>query len=84
LAMNTDMSVDAAKGVLAVAPVEQTQASTSNAFKQTMDASQHPNVGSEGGEGDKAEGGQDSGANLVSRILGAQAQATGVSSAKSK
>lgn len=83
LAMNTDMSVDAAKGVLAVAPVEQTQASATNAFKQAMDASKHPNVGSEGGEGDNADGAQE-GANLVSRILGAQAQATGVSSAKSK
>ena len=84
LAMNTEMSVEDAKGVLAAAPAEQTQASAPNAFKQVMDASKHPNVGSEGGEGDKAEGSQGEGANLVSRILGAQAQATGVKLDKSK
>lgn len=84
LAMNTEMSVEDAKGVLAAAPAEQTQASTHNTFKQVMNASQHPNVGSEGGEGDNAEGSQGEGANLVSRILGAQAQATGVKLDKSK
>lgn len=84
LAMNTEMSVEDAKGVLAAAPAEQTKASPSNAFKEHMDASKHPNVGSEGGEGDKAEGSQGEGASLVTRILGAQAQATGVKLDKSK
>ena len=84
LAMKTEMSVEEAKGVLAASPLAQTQASAPNGFKQAMDASQHPNVGSEGGEGDKADGNQGGGADAVARILGAQAQATGVKLDKSK
>lgn len=82
LAMNTDMSVDQAKGVLAAAAAETAPAASTqgNVFKQVMDASQHPQVGA---EGQQAEGGQDGG-DMVAKILSAQAQATGVQSASSK
>jgi signal peptide peptidase SppA len=55
LAMNTDMSVDQAKAMLAVAATEQPQATApaANGFQAVMDKSQHPNVGADtnGGNG---------------------------------
>lgn len=49
LAMNTDMSVDQAKAMLAVAAVEQPQAAApgKDGFQEAMDKSQHPNVGAD-------------------------------------
>ena len=50
--MNTDLSVDAVKGILAAAPVKVEQASTEtqgNAFADAM-ANGNPELGSEGGE----------------------------------
>lgn len=78
LAMNTDLSVDAAKAILAAAPAEQAQTqSHANHFKDAMNADKHPNVGANGGEaGDDAEGEKDS-TSLAARILNAQAKATG-------
>lgn len=53
LAMHTDMSVDSAKAMLAVAAVEQPQAAApgKDGFKEAMDKSQHPNVGADGAAG---------------------------------
>ncbi len=50
LAFNTEMSVEAAKAILAAAPAEQAAASTAqgNGFKAAMDAGKHPNVGADG------------------------------------
>lgn len=55
LAMNTDMSVDAAKAILNAAPKQEaakaepakTEPAAANAFKAAMDASKHPNVGAD-------------------------------------
>jgi ClpP class serine protease len=76
LAMNTDMTVDQAKGVLAAAAAETAQSASAapNAFKAVMDASQHPQVGAETEQG----GGEQAGGDMVAKILSAQAQATGV------
>lgn len=76
LAMNTDMTVDQAKGVLAAAAAETAQSASAapNAFKALMDASQHPQVGAETEQG----GGEQAGGDMVAKILSAQAQATGV------
>jgi signal peptide peptidase SppA len=50
LAMNTDMTVDAAKAVLAAAP--KAAAAGGNGFKEAMDKSGNPNVGADGAGGD--------------------------------
>jgi len=72
LALNTDMSVEAAAAILAAAPKEKAEAAPAgeNAFAAAMNASEHPNVGA-----DTAAGGEKTAAQ---RILDAQAIATGV------
>jgi signal peptide peptidase SppA len=75
LALNTDMSVDAAKAVLAASAPEQAQAATppaTNQFKAAMDADKHPEVGA--GNGD---GGEPQQMSKADRILAAQHAATG-------
>ena len=48
IAMNTDMSLEAAKSMLAAAPkTEAAPAAKGNAFKAAMDADKHPAVGSD-------------------------------------
>ena len=87
LAMHTDMSVDAAKAVLASAPAAVAAAApaaaapaatapaadATNPFKAAMDADKHPKVGADGagGEDDKGEAPH-------MAILRAQQQATGL------
>jgi signal peptide peptidase SppA len=86
LAMNTDMSLDAAKAVMAAAPAEQAApapAAKGNAFEQVMDASKHPNVGANGGEGESS-GEAKEGASLVASILQSQEKATGLKLVSSK
>lgn len=65
LAMNTDMSADAAKGILAVSPKAAAEAPATAAaapaaqpdrFAAAMNAANHPNVGADGGAG--AAGGE--------------------------
>jgi signal peptide peptidase SppA len=76
LALNTDMSVDAAKAVLAASPkTEPVKTETANPFKAAMDGSKHPNVGAETGSG--GNGGDGAEAPHLA-ILRAQEQATGV------
>jgi ClpP class serine protease len=77
LALNTELSVDEAKGILAAAPTEVAQASTqatnANPLDLAMDLTQGgPNVGT--GE-ESATGGTE--ASAAQRILEAQALATG-------
>ncbi|AEY69574.1 prohead protease [Burkholderia phage vB_BceS_AH2] len=80
LALNTEMSVEDAKAMLAVAAPEQTQAAAptqeKNHFADAMNASKHPEVGA--GDGD-ADAGADAskGGSAASRILAAQEAATG-------
>jgi len=68
LAMNTEMSVDDAKAILAAAPAEKQEAAAPavNAFQQAMDASKHPEVGADGAGGDAQANGSVS---LASSIL---------------
>jgi capsid assembly protease len=50
LAMNTDMSADAAKAVLAAAPkadAKPADSKATNAFEQAMNKDKHPNVGAD-------------------------------------
>lgn len=79
IALNTDMSVEVAKGLLAAAPAEAAAttapAAAGNPFKATMDADQHPQVGADGGEG----GAADAELSAAQLILRAQAAATGIS-----
>ncbi len=78
LAFNTAMSVDEAKAILAVAPVE-TQQATGNGFKAAMDADKHPRVGADtdpAASGDK-EGPQAHAAGILAsaRLAGVRAVA---------
>lgn len=52
LAMNTDMTVDAAKAVLAAAPKAAPAAAGGGAFKQAMEGTPNPNVGADAAGGD--------------------------------
>lgn len=72
LALNTDLSVDAAAAILAAAPAEKQVASAGgkSAFEAAMDTSDHPNVGAEAG----ATKGEMSAAD---RILASHTAATG-------
>ena len=74
LALNTDMSLDVAKGLLTAAAPEQAAtdkpAEGANNFEQAMDKNKHPNIDGQGGSDDKGE-------SAASRILRAQAVATG-------
>lgn len=73
LAMNTEMSVDEAKAVLAVSnKTEAPKSDKANPFAAAMDATKNPNVGADAASG---EGG---GGDAVQTILGDQARATGV------
>lgn len=80
LALNTEMSLDAAKGILAASPkaeppkAEPAPAPAANGFKAAMDNSQNPNVGSDAAAA--ATGSGDEPAHL--RILRAQEAATGL------
>ena len=55
LAMNTEMSVEDAKKMLAVAPVAAPAASATNPFAAAMDASKNPEVGADAAAGTAAE-----------------------------
>jgi len=80
LALNTEMSVDDAKAMLAVAASEAPaaaekpadKADKGNPFEAAMDRTANPEVGADGGDGG---GGKQS---LASRILAAQQAATGI------
>lgn len=74
LAMNTDMSVDEAKAMLAVAPkAEDKPAAAANPFERAMEATANPNLGADAANGADAE------KDPVKRILSAQKAATGFS-----
>lgn len=80
LALNTDLSVEAAQAILNASPTEQkagTQAqpaAAANQFKQAMDADKHPEVTPDGAA---AKGQGDEEMSLADQVLRAQAQATG-------
>ncbi len=63
LAFETDMSVDAARKLLAAAPIA-APAAKGNAFKEAMDAGKHPNIGVDGG-GSGGDGGEQTGAAAI-------------------
>jgi hypothetical protein len=78
LAMNTDLSPEAAATILAASPkaappAKETTANNSN-FLAAMDKGKHPNVGT--GEGDGGEG-EDSAITPGQRILATQARVSG-------
>lgn len=74
LAFNTDMTVDAAKAILAAAPKSEAATPAGTGFKEAMDGGQHPNVGADTGAGG-ADGGEKP--NRVAALL-KNAQAAGV------
>lgn len=85
LAMNTDMSLDAAKGILAASPTAAAAPAAANKkdeqgnrFDEAMNKVEHPNVRTEGGGKDGQDDEQKERATAVSRILASQAAATGV------
>lgn len=83
LAMNTDMSVESAKAVLAASPQEAAAAApaaATNPFKQAMDNSNNPNVGADTSVG--GAGGDNSASAAASAILSAQYAATGYKAPK--
>lgn len=74
LAMETELSVDAARAILAKAPsAEASKKPAGNPFDEAMDKSKHPNVGA---DTSAAAGGDE--ADPVARILANQAAATGI------
>jgi signal peptide peptidase SppA len=82
LAMNTEMSVETAKGVLAAAPKtaaaepeKTTPNASANRFKEAMDGGKHPNVGEDAAV---AGGGDDPAEAKHLAILRDQERATGV------
>ena len=75
LAFNTDMGIDAAKAVLAASPKADVSTGKSG-FEQAMNTGKHPEVGVDGGKGEK-EGGETEHAKNVSFLL-ASARAAGV------
>jgi capsid assembly protease len=80
LAMNTDMTVDAAKAILAASPKAEppkTETNPANPFAAAMDATKNPNVGADNGTAAAAGGEQDTSESRVKGILAAQSQATG-------
>lgn len=76
LALTTDMNVDAAKGILAAAPVETAEkpAAAANPFAAAMDADRHPQVGADTAG---VAGGDDPGQSPHLQILRNQEMATG-------
>ncbi|MEN9925543.1 MAG: Burkholderia phage BcepNazgul [Pseudomonadota bacterium] len=87
LALNTDLSVDAAKSILAAASVEKVEQPAPaaapkagvNPFQQVMDASKHPNVGADAGGADQGDG-----MTAAQRILADHAAMTGTKYDKAK
>lgn len=83
LAFNTNLSVDEAKAMLAVAPKAAAPApapapaAQGNPFADAMNASKHPNVGSDAAAAAGAGGKGGDEMSMSDRILAAQAQATG-------
>lgn len=79
LALNTELSVEDAKAILAASPAEQVaaepaqQAAADSAFMKAMDADKHPNVGADGG----SDQGGSSEMSLAQQVLRDQAIATG-------
>jgi signal peptide peptidase SppA len=77
LAFNTNLTPEQAKGILAAAATETAAAApaaaapAASAFHEAMNGSQNPNVGGDGGEGDKGE------QSAAARILAAQSALTG-------
>ena len=71
LALNTDLTVDAAAAILAAAADEKTEkaTTTASAFTEAMNTSTHPNVGADSSEGE--------GMTAAQRILRSQEIATG-------
>lgn len=80
LATTTDMSVEAAKGILAASPKEKAEekakAKEENNFAKAMNQSQHPDVGSDV----TASGNQSGDADNVSALLSSYEAATGFKS----
>jgi signal peptide peptidase SppA len=83
LALNTDMTPDAAKGILGASPKKETQAAPpappasqeANHFKNAMNADKHPNVGADSTVGSEADpNGRPS---RAQQILSAQRKAMG-------
>ena len=73
LALNTDLSVDAAASILenaAEESVAQTATTTASAFTEAMNTSTHPNVGADSSEGE--------GMSVAQRIIRSQEIATGM------
>lgn len=69
LAFSTDMTVDAARALLAVAPQQKAEEKAGNAFAAVMDMTPNPNVGADnGGNGEE---------NVPNRILANYASLTG-------
>lgn len=79
LAMNTEMSVDDAKAVLAAAPKAEEKATkpASNAFAEAMNKDTHPNVGA-----DTSGSGEQAASDPAAQILADQRRATGAPSGK--
>lgn len=78
LAMNTEMDLAAAQGILKASPAEvPAKAETPNPFKEAMNNSEQPKIGAGGGEGG-GEGGEGGGGETAAQsILRNQAAATG-------
>lgn len=76
IAMNTDMSVDDAKKMLAAAPAEQAAAAGAAAFVNAMEQTGNPNVGA-AAEGGGGQPGANADKEAANRILGAQTAVTG-------
>lgn len=78
LALNTELSVDQAKAILAASPKAEPKAEppaqqqSANPFKAAMDGGKHPNVGADGGAG-----ASDSNVSLAQSILRDYSVATG-------
>ena len=83
LALNTDLSVDAAGGILAASPKQAAPVAAAapapqaeaNHFQKAMNNSRHPDVGA-GGQS-AAAGGEEANLSPSQRILAAQSRATG-------
>lgn len=79
LATNTEMSVEAAKAVLAASPkaAEAHTQQPPSAFGAAMDRTQNPNIQADAGSGGPAGDDQDTPAARATRILGAYGKASG-------
>lgn len=78
IALETDMTAEQAKGILAASPKDEKKEVTTkepNHFKAAMDSGAHPNVGADQGGGDGTGDGDKP--NRAQQILAAQQKATG-------